>query len=90
MHANQIQVRVIIAYLSTHRGQDACVVNGKSHDKLRNAYSAQPRNRSKVTRPFSSLRVGSGDETIPSVNISAMNIIIISQSDRMSSHTASI
>ena len=32
-------------------------------------YSTQPRNRSKVTRPFSSLRVGSGDETRQGINI---------------------
>ena len=29
-HANQIQVRVIIAYLDTLRGQDACVMNAKN------------------------------------------------------------
>ena len=41
--------------------RDSIELNVLSH---MNAKLAQPRNRSNVTRPFSSQRVGSGDETI--------------------------
>ena len=43
--------------------RDSIELNVLSH---MNAELAQPRNRSNVTRPFSSQRVGSGDETMSS------------------------